>query len=56
MAPRLYTGDPTMRDPNSCLMTAVLKVGLQGRSQDGGGIGRGDHFLSYKFIERTIEQ
>ena len=26
-----------------------------GRSQDGGGIGRGDHFLSYKFIERTIE-
>ena len=21
--------------------------------QDGGGIGRGDHFLSYKFIERT---
>ena len=26
-----------------------------GRSQDGGGIGWGDHFLSYKFIERTIE-
>ena len=26
-----------------------------GRSQDGGGIGRGDHFLSYKFIKRTIE-
>ena len=25
------------------------------RSQDGGGIGRGEHFLSYKFIERTIE-
>ena len=25
------------------------------RSQDGGGIGWGDHFLSYKFIERTIE-
>ena len=24
------------------------------RSHDGGGIGRGDHFLSYKFIERTI--
>ena len=23
------------------------------RSQDGGGIGRGDHFLFYKFIERT---
>ena len=26
------------------------------RSQDGGGIGRGDHFLSYKFTERTIER
>ena len=26
-----------------------------GRSQDGGGIGRGDHFLPYKFIERTFE-
>ena len=26
-----------------------------GRSQDGGGIGRGDHFLSYKFIKRTTE-
>ena len=33
-----------------------LRGTLQGgRSQDGGGIGRGDHFLSYKFIERTIE-
>ena len=27
-----------------------------GRSQDGGGIGRGDHFLLYKFIERTTER
>ena len=27
-----------------------------GRSQDGGGIGRGDHFLFYKFIERTTER
>ena len=27
-----------------------------GRSQNGGGIGQGDHFLSYKLIERTIEQ
>ena len=25
----------------------------RGRSQDGGGIRRGDHFLFYKFIERT---
>ena len=28
----------------------------RGRSQDGGGLGRGDHFLSYKFIKRTIER
>ena len=27
-----------------------------GRSQDGGGIERGDHFLFYKFIERTTER
>ena len=26
------------------------------RSQDGRGIGRGDHFLFYKFIERTTER
>ena len=24
--------------------------------QDGGGIGREDHFLFYKFIERTTER
>ena len=29
---------------------------LSRRSQDGRGIGRGDHFLPYKFIERTIER
>ena len=27
-----------------------------GRSQDGGGIGRRDHFLFYKLIERTTER
>ena len=27
-----------------------------GRSQDGGGIGQGDHFLSYKFIKRINER
>ena len=36
--------------------TAVFKVGKRGRSQDGRGIGRGDHFLFYKFIERTTER
>ena len=29
---------------------------FRGRSQDGGGIGRGDLFLFYKFIERTTER
>ena len=36
-----------------------LKLNIQKtreRSQDGGGIGRGDHFLFYKFIERTTER
>ena len=28
----------------------------KGTCEDGGGIGQGDHFLSYKFIERTIER
>ena len=37
---------------------AGLKPNIRGRgrSQDGGGIGRGDHFLFYKFIKRTTEQ
>ena len=32
-----------------------LKQNRQERSQDGGGIGRGDHFLLYKFNDRTFE-
>ena len=36
--------------------TQTIMKNVGGRSQDGGGIGRGDHFLSYKFIERTIER
>ena len=35
----------------------LLRMPLESqRSQDGGGIGRGGHFLSYKFIKRTIER
>ena len=33
-----------------------IKKRWQGRSQDGGGIGQGDHFLFYKYIERTTER
>ena len=32
-----------------------LRISHRRRSQDGGGIGRGDHFLSYKFIKRITE-
>ena len=37
-------------------MLAGTKNKLLRRSQDGGGLGRGDHFLSYKFIKRTTER
>ena len=39
-----------------CQRIEVKKNQKGGRSQDGGGIGRGDHFLFYKFIERTTER
>ena len=32
------------------------KWALEMKHEDGGGIGRGDHFLFYKFIERTTER
>ena len=46
--------------PNNIIMlyancTSIKNNNKEGRSQYGGGIGRGDHFLPYKFIERTIE-
>ena len=28
---------------------------LEGRSQDGGGVGRGEHFLPHKFIKRAFK-
>ena len=34
---------------------ASNKTWFGGRSQDGGGIGRADHFLSYKFIKRITK-
>ena len=37
-----------------CLHLVLLKYNWS--SQDGGGLGWGDHFLSYKFIQRTIER
>ena len=55
----LLLGRKVMTNLDSILksrdITLQKKAHLGGRRQDGGGIGRGDHFLSYKFIERTIE-
>ena len=28
---------------------------IQGRSQDGGGVGRGEHFLPHKFIKKAFK-
>ena len=40
---------------NCLLQNSDLNWKKEGRSQDGGGIGWGDHFLPCKFIERTFE-
>ena len=34
----------------------VLKRILRRRSQDGGGVGQGEHFLPHKFIKRAFER
>ena len=51
---------PRVQESQSNSSRIVVKttkgINIGGRSQDGGGIGRGDHFLSYKFIERTIDR
>ena len=51
-----YADDTTlMAESEEERKSLLMKVKGEGRSQDGGGIGRGDHILPYKFIERTIE-
>ena len=47
---RLFLGRKVMTNLDSILKSRDR------RSQDGRGIGRGDHFLPYKFIERTIQR
>ena len=41
------------------MMTAAMKLKdaySGGRSQDGGGVGRGEHFLPHKFIKRAFKR
>ena len=33
-----------------------FKSHAEGRSQDGGGVGRGEHFLPHKFIKRAFKR
>ena len=55
--PLLYQGWPLGKAFVHLLeLVCFLRKTLLRRSQDGGGIGWGDHFLSYKFIERTIKR
>ena len=44
----------TMRPPPHTHKVCITRM-TEGRSQDGRGIGRGDHFLPYQFIKRTFE-
>ena len=37
------------------LIKYQYKIHAGGRSQDGGGIGREDHFLPHKFLKRTFQ-
>ena len=51
---RYVSSIPAFRFYHKWLLTFV-KSFLWGRSQDGRGIGQGDHFLPHKFIKRTFE-
>ena len=44
--------EKTLESPLDC---KIKPVNPRGRSQDGGGIGWGDHFLPHKFIKRSFE-
>ena len=34
----------------------IQKMKIRRRSQDGGGVGRGEHFLPHKFIKRAFKR
>ena len=54
---RLYVED-YLGEPMSTLVTSALlkKVSHRRRSQDGGGVGRGEHFLPNKLIKRASKR
>ena len=50
-----YTDDTTlMAESEEELKSFLMKVKVEWRSQDGGGVGRGEHFLPHKFIKRLL--
>ena len=54
---RLFVTPWTVCSPPGSSAHGILQARLlRRRSQDGGGLGRGDHFLPYKFIQRTTER
>ena len=46
--------EKTLESPLDC--KKIKPINPRGRSQDGGGIGPGDHFLPHKFIKRSFER
>ena len=50
-----HSGERSSLRVDEQMIEKIMKR-TNGRSQDGGGIGQGDHFLFYKFIERTTER
>jgi len=40
---------------NRSRLTDIESKYMGGRSQDGGGVGRGEHFLPHKFIKRAFK-
>ena len=36
--------------------SSTKNINFEGRSQDGGGVGRGEHFLPHKFIKRAFKR
>ena len=48
--------DPADVGNSIFVSSAFSKISLGGRSQDGGGVGWGEHFLPHKFIKRVFKR